>query len=89
MVFHVLLVMFILATKNVSWRWKALFAAGYLAFMCGWWYILYVAYTGAHVLHMAFDPFWLVVAVPVGVAAGGRMLLVRIAKSPSRSSQVQ
>ncbi len=91
MVFHVLLVVVILATKNVSWRRKALFATGYLAFMCGWWYVWYVAYTGAHVLHMAFDPFWFVVVVPVGVVVGGRMLPVRIgkSKSPSRSGQVQ
>lgn len=91
LVFHVLLAAVILATRNVSWRLKMLFTAGYLAFMCGWWYVWYVAYTNAHVLQMTFDPFWLVVAVPVGVVVAGRMLLVRMGKSknPSRSGQTQ
>ncbi len=81
MVLHLLSVTIVLATREVPWRLRALFAAGYLAIMCAWWYGWYVAYTGAYAVRMGFDPFWLVVAVPLCVAIAGRMLMVRIGKS--------
>lgn len=80
LIFHVLLVAIVLITKNVSLWQKALWAGGYLIFVPCWWLVslqldkLMSAYVD---VYTTFNPFWLWLLAPIGVAFGARTLLTR------------